>query len=166
MRPRSSDSAVHRGVLFAGLVALAVSPGTASADFVTLDVYDNDFGNATTRQHIDPQIKVGDTIRWVFVSGLHSTTSAAGQAESWNSGDRSPPFTFEHTFTRLGTFNYYCDLHGFDAGNGQVSGMSGSIIVSAVPEPSTLVLVGAGLAGAYGFGRRRRARDTASPREP
>ncbi len=85
--------------------------------------------------HIDPVINVGDTVEWVWNSGaiLHSTTAAAGQMESWDSGVHSTPFTFDHTFTQTGTFNYYCIVHGADIGGGQVIGMSGHVVVLGPP---------------------------------
>jgi plastocyanin len=123
------------GLLFAciGIVATLLRPVQAQ---VTVDVhiYDFDFGTAG---HVasDPTINVGDTVHWIWdTTTPHSTTSAAGQAESWNSGIFSTPgTTFDHTFTQVGTFNYYCLVHGLDLGNGNVSLMSGSITV--VPEP-------------------------------
>ncbi len=98
----------------------------------TLQVFNDDFGSAPST-HIDPTINVGDTVRWVWASGgiPHSTTAAAGQAESWDSGVHTQPFSFDHTFTQAGTFNYYCSVHGFDAGGGNVAGMSGHVVVQA-----------------------------------
>jgi plastocyanin len=81
-------------------------------------------------------IHVGDTVHWVWVNGMHSTTSAAGSIETWNSGvQMTAGFTFDHTFTHAGTFNYYCTVHGQDLGNGRVGGMSGTITVL---PPATL----------------------------
>jgi uncharacterized repeat protein (TIGR01451 family) len=100
-----------------------------------LQVFNNDFGQAPAT-HIDPTINVGDTVEWVWASGtvLHSTTAAAGQLENWDSGVHAQPFTFDHTFTQPGSYNYYCTVHGFDAGGGQVGGMSGSVhVVNPVP---------------------------------
>jgi plastocyanin len=76
-------------------------------------------------------IQPGDTVRWVWDEGIHSTTSVAGSAETWDSGVHTPSFTFDHTFTTLGTFSYYCSVHGFDRGNGTAGGMSGTITVGA-----------------------------------
>ncbi len=65
--------------------------------------------------------------------------------------------TFSHTFTNVGVFNYYCDIHGFDLGNGQVSGMSGSVTVqpAAIPAPPALLM---GLIGLLSTGAFRRFR--------
>ena len=94
-------------------------------------------------------IGLGDTVRWTWASGFHSTTSDPGQSEIWDSGEHGLPFSYDHTFTHLGSFRYYCSVHG--APNGQ--GMSGAVAV--VPEPTSLLamatFVGAGL-----LNRRRR----------
>jgi len=138
------------------LPLVAFSPGTAAAQqTVTIDVFNNDFGDAASGQHMDLNITVGDTVQWVWVNGVHSTTSVKGQIETWNSGDHAPSFTFEHTFSNAGTFQYYCDLHGFDLGNGTAVGMRGVVTVNPVPEPS-LILLSSGLAGAFVYGVRRR----------
>jgi hypothetical protein len=60
----------------------------------------------------------------------HTTTAAPGQLESWDSGVQSAVgFTFSHTFTQLGTFNYYCTVHGVSTGCRGVVAMSGHVTV-------------------------------------
>ena len=56
---------------------------------------------------------VGDTIRWSFVTGTHSTTSDAGSPKSWNSDLRSNG-TFSIVINPSdgpGPFPYHCTLH-------------------------------------------------------
>jgi len=100
---------------------------------VTVHVFNNDFSaNVKGQPIVDPTINVGDTIHWVWDEGLHSTTSVAGIAELWDSGVTSTVgHTFDHTFTKVGTFAYYCTIHGIDNGNGTASFMSGTITVKA-----------------------------------
>jgi len=144
--------------LILAMTAVAIGPGTAAAQaVVTIDIVSDDFVDPATGLHIDPTIAVGDTVHWEWIGAFHSTTAAAGQADSWDSGVHNPPFSFDHTFLVPGTFNYYCMVHGFDAGGGTVGGMSGTIFVRPVPEPS-LVLLAAGLASAGVAGVRRLAR--------
>src|SRR5262245_57473735 len=108
---------------------------------VIVHLFDNDYSiNPPPGPIVDPTITVGDTIRWVWEDSnldQHSTTSAAGQAESWGSPLILPPFEFDHTFTNVGKFNYYCLLHGADLGGGMVAGMAGSITVTP-PLPPTV----------------------------
>src|SRR5512133_2911684 len=91
------------------LLATAALRTTVTQAQITVDlhIYNDDFGSAD-HVHLNPTIHPGDTVHWIWDTGFHSTTSAAGQAESWNSGDHSPAFTFDHTFMTVGTFNYYC----------------------------------------------------------
>jgi plastocyanin len=160
MRHLECGRSIPASLVLAAAV-LGLGPGMAAAQsVVTIDIISDDFVDPTNFTHIDPTINVGDTIRWVWVDGFHSTTAAAGQADFWNSGNQSPstppapPVTFDHTFTKAGTFGYYCDIHGFDAGGGKGGGMSGLITVRPVPEPS-LILLTAALAG-VGIARLRR----------
>ena len=68
---------------------------------------------------------VGDTITWVFVNGMHTTTSTnipAG-ARPWNA-----PIDVSHTRFRIrvrvaGTYSYQCNFHF-------AQGMVGTIVVS------------------------------------
>jgi plastocyanin len=85
-------------------------------------------------------IHVGDTVEWVWDSNGLSTTSVAGSPEAWNSGIQNKGFTFEHTFTHVGTFSYYDVSHGFDNGNGSAGGMAGEVIVLP-PSPLTMIMV-------------------------
>jgi plastocyanin len=61
-------------------------------------------------------IRVGDTVRWVWVGGFHSTTSGTCQGGcrpdgQWDSGEGSG-LNFSRTFTQAGSFEYYCTVHG------------------------------------------------------
>ena len=73
-------------------------------------------------------ITLGDTVHWVWAAPFHSTTAAAGQLESWDSGVQNSG-SFDHTFNNLGTFGYICTVHGFNAGCGNGGAMSGKVIV-------------------------------------
>jgi hypothetical protein len=58
---------------------------------------------------------------WRFNDSGHTATANRGQAERWNSGDRTSGQTFRHTFTRPGRFQYVCIPHaGFMKGTVQV----------------------------------------------
>ncbi len=96
---------------------------------------------ANTTVHVGPNgshtfspqsvtINVGDTVHWIVDSGTHTTTSATGQVETWDSSFIGQGQPFDHTFTHAGTFNYYCQIHGFENPDGSVGGMSGNVIVT------------------------------------
>lgn len=128
---------------------------SAHATVFTVHIYNFDFSTDPTHvQVIDPIIQLGDTVHWVLDEGLHTTQSVAGLTESWNSGNLGTVGqSYDHTFTHLGSFNYFCGMHGIDNGNGTASGMSGTITVNPVPEPATLAILGVGAAALI---RRRR----------
>ncbi len=80
---------------------------------------DQQTGGSTTT------ITAGTTVQWVWVSGLHSTTSGTCGTVCtpdgvWDSGIGSG-MTFSHTFNQAGTFPYFCKVHG--------AMMTGTVIV-------------------------------------
>jgi plastocyanin len=83
-----------------------VSVGQGGMNFV-----DQRSGSSTTT------IQVGDTVRWNWVGGFHSTTSGACSGGNchpdgqWDSGAGSG-MTFIFRFTQAGTYNYFCTVHG------------------------------------------------------
>jgi plastocyanin len=96
------------------LVALAAAAPAGAAD-VEVGVADFDFAPATRT------IAVGDAVVWRFNDSGHTTTASRGQAERWNSGNRSSGQTFRKTFSRPGRFQYVCIPHaGFMRGTIQV----------------------------------------------
>lgn len=126
-------------MLGAALVLSLAAP--TRAEVVDVFVFDDEFSinRPGMGPVVDATINVGDTIRWVWVEGFHDTTAAAGQAETWASPTTSQVgFTFSHTFTNVGSFNYYCTEHGEDLGGGQVKGMAGSITVLSAGCPVDL----------------------------
>jgi plastocyanin len=85
------------------LALAAVAP--ASAAEVEVGVVNFDFEPATQ------PIAVGDTVIWRFDADGHTTTANRGQAERWDSDNRSTGQTFRHTFKRPGRFQYVCIPH-------------------------------------------------------
>ncbi|MBC7835980.1 MAG: hypothetical protein H7Y88_12905, partial [Phycisphaerales bacterium] len=113
--------------LAAAIMAVGVG-GAASADVITVNVFDFDFSTGGPADPIaDAVINLGDTVRWTFIDPSHTTTSVAGIAEQWDSGFIAPGLSFDHTFNTLGSFQYFCQAHGFDMGNGAAGGMSGTV---------------------------------------
>jgi len=70
---------------------------------------------------------VGDTIKWVWVSGFHTTTSRTipGGASAWDETMSSGSTTFSYKITTAGTYNYVCIPH-------EDGGMIGTITASTV----------------------------------
>jgi len=116
--------------LFVSMCLLSWYATTALAATNTIQIFDFDFG-AFPSNHIDPTINLDDTVTWVWINGHHSTTAAPGQLENWNSGVQTTgtATNFSHTFTNLGTYNYYCMVHGTSTGCRGVGAMSGHVTV-------------------------------------
>ncbi|HLJ97783.1 MAG TPA: hypothetical protein VKU02_31770 [Gemmataceae bacterium] len=84
------------------LAVLLCSVGFARANTIIVDVKSNFFSPS------DVTVNMGDTVRWMFDQGVHTTTSKDGL---WDSGVLTPGSTFEHTFNDPGDFAYTCSLH-------------------------------------------------------
>jgi plastocyanin len=126
----------RKSLLLAPLTAIAVlgvtSPSLAAA--VNVGVEDFDFTPATQR------IAVGDTVTWTFNDANHSTTSAPGQPEKWDSGiEQQKGATFQKTFTKPGRYQYVCTPHE--------SFMKGTLIVGEDTVKKTATSVKAKVSG-------------------
>jgi plastocyanin len=110
------------------VIATATILGTAGiADAVTVGVRGNFNGS---RYVWSPQVRSvarGTTVRWRAVEGSHNVKS---RGANWSYFRTLPLGTSRtRTFTRRGTFRYFCTIHG-NVVNGVCSGMCGSIVVS------------------------------------
>ena len=69
-------------------------------------------------------VTVGTEVEWMDEGGRHTVWADDG---SFKSGPLAAGGTFKFTFTKAGTFAYYCDFHGSKGGHD----MSGSVVVKA-----------------------------------
>jgi plastocyanin len=60
------------------------------------------------------EVTVGTTVEWTNRDPLAHTVTAVDR--SFNSGLIQPGRTFRHTFTKAGTFNFFCIPHAFMRG--------------------------------------------------
>jgi plastocyanin len=116
MRKRISNT-TWCGLYAVLLSTLLVCPETQAAT-VTVHVGPN---NTMTFSPDQVSIAQGDTVQWVWESVSHSVT---GGNIDFDSGIQDPPFTFSHTFTQAGSFQYFCVVHGGMTGTVEVSGTS------------------------------------------
>jgi plastocyanin len=58
-------------------------------------------------------VVVGDVIRWVWVSGFHTTTSSTipSGADSWDYAIDANNLSYDYMVTAPGTYNYICYFH-------------------------------------------------------
>ncbi|MBK7403354.1 MAG: hypothetical protein IPJ41_01650 [Phycisphaerales bacterium] len=100
------------------LAALALSaPAFADEFVVTLEGTSFKY-NGQTNSNINLVINPGDTVRWVWVSGMHNVVSGnhgdADEGQEFLSGDPVvPPNEYVHAFADAGDFPYHCELHHF-----------------------------------------------------
>jgi len=111
------------GVFTVAIVAGGLlSPGSARAATASVAVDDYQFTPASRT------ITVGDVVRWSFSGDPHSVTS---RDRLFDSGITDPGGSFQFTFTKAGTYAYYCVVHpGL---------MTGTIVVkaaAATPGPT------------------------------
>src|SRR5438309_11855449 len=82
----------------------------------------------------------GDKITWTYPNSgttSHSVTARPSQAESFDSSASpacpptclQPGESFAHTFNKVGTFIYYCKVHGTPSGNYSDCAMCGKVTV-------------------------------------
>jgi plastocyanin len=105
------------------LVVAAILSGLPVAAFAATRVVHIGLGGSKFVDEVSntstSTIAVGDTVQWTWSAGTHSTTSGTCAATctadgKWDSGQHSSPFTFSHTatFATVGTYHYFCSVHG------------------------------------------------------
>ena len=87
-------------------------------------------------------VVVGDTVKWVWVDGSHTTTSGIipGGALTWSHPLDAANTSFSLAITHSGTYNYFCIPH-------QSFGMTGTINAS----PNGIKPVGTAVPAEYGL---------------
>jgi plastocyanin len=100
------------------------TPTTASSGatrIVNVGASGNSFTDTVSGSGIT-SIHVGDTIKWVWMGGPHSTTSGGCSSGgyyggdcsadgTWDSGTYNAGYSFSQKFTTTGTFHYFCVVH-------------------------------------------------------
>lgn len=90
------------------LVALACASPAAALDWNVEATSDFTFEPA------ERKIRVGDTVTWNFTGDGHTSTSAAGQPDSWQSteeGVNAVGTSYPKTFNTPGRYQYFCTPH-------------------------------------------------------
>lgn len=88
-------------------------------------------------------IGIGDSVQWVHQDPVipHTVTAADGSFDSHPRCENerqlvfcmNPGNGFVRTFEEVGTYHYYCKLHGAPSGEG----MAGTVVVTENPPPPT-----------------------------
>lgn len=128
-----------KGFLTACLACTAILGHAATATAATVEI--KLMQTPAGKTYFDPagvRIAAGDTVRWVQLSGFHSTTAyhpsndnhelrIPASAKPWDSDILLADYpkrgaTFEHVFTVPGVYDYFCKPH-------EMAGMVGRIVV-------------------------------------
>lgn len=82
-----------------------------------------------------PDVAIGDTIHWSWISGSHTTTSTTipAGAAAWNSPISALNPTFEYKVTVAGVYNYKCTPH---AAMGMVATFTASTVTGIADNTS------------------------------
>lgn len=116
---------MRREVIVLAMLLAGMQSGAASGTTVVIGTSGFSFSPAAVT------IAPGDSVRWNWISGFHTTTSGTGSLDPqsgvlWNAPlDVTHP-TFVRQFTSAGTFPYYCSFH-------EAFGMAGTITVNTPP---------------------------------
>jgi plastocyanin len=127
-RARLATRVLACGAVLAALAGACASKtsgsgtgSTSPAATSSVDAKDFEFGPAAI------VVKAGTTVTWKFVGSVpHTVTSAPSDAVTFDSGNRTTG-TFTVTFSKAGTYRYYCKLHGTPSGQG----MAGTVTVTS-----------------------------------
>lgn len=92
------------------LILTVVFALSVNATTHTINVSNFQFSPASV-----PNVACGDTIKWQWINGSHTTTSTTipAGAVSWNSNINSSTSTYMYVPTIPGTYNYHCIPHLF-----------------------------------------------------
>jgi plastocyanin len=107
-----SGSGSGGGTVPEHVVAVDTDPAEVTA-------LDNTFNDEAIRVH------AGTTVRWTN-HGHQDHDIAPAEGHGWGAdvGDFAPGDVYEYTFDQVGTYNYYCTIHGTAA-----RGMVGVVVV-------------------------------------
>jgi plastocyanin len=109
-------------IIVSGLVAVMLLSTSASATKWIITVQNFSFSPSNL-----PGVIVGDTVRWNWINGSHTTTSTTipAGAASWDHPLNSSNTFFEYKVTVAGSYNYKCTPH-------EGMGMVGSFTATAL----------------------------------
>lgn len=107
------------------IAAMLLLAGSLSARIIIINVGPN--GSRAFEPSSVTDALVGDTVRFVWVSGVHNTVSGSIPvgAASWSSPIDNTTQVFNYKITVAGTYNYVCSFHS-------AFGMTGSFVASPV----------------------------------
>jgi plastocyanin len=90
-----------------------------------------------------PNVVLGDTVRWIYVSGVHTTTSTTipAGAAPWDAPIDAGNTSYEYIPSVTGTYNYYCMHHPSMIASFTVAGFIPTLTVTP-PNRNVTYVVG------------------------
>ena len=119
--PRRSRSTALASLVLAASLALALLPASSASAAVIVRGAGRSWSPSIVR------MSRGGAVRWLATSGSHFVRAYGGNwtySHSLPAGSTTPA----RTFNRVGTYRFYCTIHGSVVG-GVCSGMCGKIVV-------------------------------------
>jgi len=110
-------------------------------------------GGAGHQNALSPDFNPADNL-WSVTGDFYVDENANGQ---YDAGDSDLVLDQDYTIWFSASFNNWHIVDGYTPTNDNWGSflMEGTIIATATPEPSTMLLLGAGLLGLAGFGRKK-----------
>jgi plastocyanin len=142
------------------LVTGVVPSAGASTSAATISIVDSGASCTTTFCYQPSQLTVpsGATVTWTDKSvTAHTVTRCdssactgmgpgSGSDPAFDSGSMAPNATYSLTFHGVGTYNYYCVIHGFSAMHGTVTVMASPTTTTTAASPTTTATAAGGAA--------------------
>ncbi|MEI8280559.1 MAG: PKD domain-containing protein [Bacteroidota bacterium] len=127
---------MHKNLLFPVLLAV-ITLGLPISSFANTIIVTVGPANSLTFSPNIFSCTLGDTVKWVWATGSHTTTSTTipGGAAPWDQNINSASTSFMYIPTVTGTYNYQCTPHAS-------FGMTGSFTVNPCTTPSPATITG------------------------
>jgi plastocyanin len=95
-------------LLVISVLLITITSANVNAKKFIITVQDFSFSPSSI-----PDVVVGDTIHWTWVSGFHTTTSTTipAGAAIWDNEMTSTSTSFEYKVTLSGVYHYKCTIH-------------------------------------------------------
>jgi plastocyanin len=132
---RASAAARWLPVLGASAAVLVVgaTAGPSSAGMASSVRFQTDHPVTVRNNVFEPKtvsVYQGDTVTWTNIEGEHNVRFVDGLFDM-PADPALPPWRVSRSFPNLGSYAYYCELHG----TAQGVGMAGSVTVNTAPPP-------------------------------
>jgi plastocyanin len=117
----------------AAVLVVGATAGPSSAGMASSVRFQTDHPVTVRNNVFEPKtvsVYQGDTVTWTNIEGEHNVRFVDGLFDM-PADPALPPWRVSRSFPNLGSYAYYCELHG----TAQGVGMAGTVTVNAAPPP-------------------------------